>query len=158
MLIMNLKKTRSIDFFPFKQSSHGFICNWNINVFFYFLGQYLIWEEIVIIASDLLFYLLKFFENFFYWLFIYLHFKNPPFLFLHKLDTHLFPTAPASMRVLPCLPTHSRLTALASPYSRVSSLHRTKGLHSHWFQTRPYSATYAAGAIGPSICTLWLVV
>jgi hypothetical protein len=39
-----------------------------------------------------------------------------------------------------------------------SGLHRTKDLFSHWWQTRPSSATYVAGAIGPSMCTLWLLV
>jgi hypothetical protein len=38
------------------------------------------------------------------------------------------------------------------------SLHKTKNLSSHWCLTRPSSATYAAGAMGPSVCTLWLVV
>ena len=41
------------------------------------------------------------------------------------------PPSPASMRVLPHLPTHSHLTTLALPYTGVSSLHRTKGLSSH---------------------------
>jgi hypothetical protein len=35
--------------------------------------------------------------------------------------------------------------------------HRAKGLSSHWCNTRPYSATYVAGAMGLSMCTLWLV-
>jgi hypothetical protein len=39
-----------------------------------------------------------------------------------------------------------------------SCLHSTKVLSSHWCLTRPSYATYAAGAMGPSICTLWLVV
>jgi hypothetical protein len=38
------------------------------------------------------------------------------------------------------------------------SLHRTKGLSSHWCLTRPSSATCAAGAMSPTMCTLWLVV
>jgi hypothetical protein len=50
------------------------------------------------------------------------------------------------------LPTHSHLSF---PYTGVLSLHRIKGLSSHWCQIRP--ATYAAGAMGPSMCTLWLV-
>ena len=37
---------------------------------------------------------------------------------------------PASMRVLPHPPTHSCLPALVFPYTRKSSLHRTKGLSS----------------------------
>jgi hypothetical protein len=38
------------------------------------------------------------------------------------------------------------------------SLRRTKGLFSHWCPTRPPYATYEAGAMNPSMCTLWLVV
>jgi len=38
------------------------------------------------------------------------------------------------------------------------SLGRTKGFSSHWCPTRPSSATYAAGATGLSLCTLWMAV
>jgi hypothetical protein len=41
-----------------------------------------------------------------------------------------------------------------SPTLGASSLLRTKGLSSHWWPTRPSSAPYAAGAMGPSMCTL----
>jgi hypothetical protein len=58
----------------------------------------------------------------------------------------------------PCSPAHSHFSILAFPYTWASSLHRTKGLSSHWCPTRPSSATYAAGAMGPSMCTLWLMV
>jgi hypothetical protein len=44
---------------------------------------------------------------------------------------------------------------LAFPYTGMSSLHRTKGLSSF---LRPSSATHVSGAMGPSMCTLWLVV
>ena len=37
---------------------------------------------------------------------------------------------PASIRVLPHLPTHSCLSTIAFPYPGSSSLHRTKGLPS----------------------------
>ena len=47
---------------------------------------------------------------------------------------------------------------LAFPYTVGSSLHRTNGLSSHWWLKRPASATYEAGGMGPSMCTLWLVV
>jgi hypothetical protein len=40
------------------------------------------------------------------------------------------------MRVCPYPSTHSRLLALAFPNTGVSSLHRTKGLSSHWCPTR----------------------
>jgi hypothetical protein len=56
------------------------------------------------------------------------------------------------------LPTHSRLPALPFSSTGASSLHRTKGLFSHWCLTRPFSDTYVAGAMGPFMCTLWLVL
>jgi hypothetical protein len=55
-------------------------------------------------------------------------------------------------------PTHSCFAALAFPYTGALSLARTKGLSSHWCPIRPSSATYATGAMSPSLCTLWLVV
>ena len=61
---------------------------------------------------------------------------------------------PASMKVLPQPSTHSCLNILAFTYIGALSLHRTKGLSSHWCPTMPSSATYAAGAKGPSMCTL----
>jgi len=64
----------------------------------------------------------------------------------------------ASKRVLLQSPNHSCLTVLASSYGGASSLHRTKGLPSHWCQIRPSSAIYAAGAKDPTMCTLWFVV
>jgi hypothetical protein len=66
--------------------------------------------------------------------------------------------APVSMRMLPHSLTHSCLTTLPFPYTGALNLHGTKGFSSHWCQTMPSSATYAAGAMGPSMCTLWLVV
>jgi hypothetical protein len=48
--------------------------------------------------------------------------------------------------------------SLAFPYTGALNLHRNKGFSSHWCPTRPSSATYAAGAMGCSMCTLWLVV
>jgi hypothetical protein len=61
----------------------------------------------------------------------------------------------ASMRMLPNPPTHSCLPALTFPYTGASSLHRTKGLSSHWCPKRPSLATYATKAMVPSMCTLW---
>ena len=52
----------------------------------------------------------------------------------------------------------SCFTPLAFPYSGASSLHRTKGLPFHSCQMKPSSAPYAAGAMDPSMCFLWLVV
>jgi hypothetical protein len=51
-----------------------------------------------------------------------------------------------------------RFTAPAFPYTGESCLHRTKSISSFWCYTRSYSATYVDGAIGPSMCTLLLVV
>ena len=63
-----------------------------------------------------------------------------------------------SMRVLPHSPTHYHLSALALPYTGVLNTLRPKGRSYHWCRTRPFFATYAAEAIGPSMCILWLVV
>jgi hypothetical protein len=52
--------------------------------------------------------------------------------------------------------THSRSPVLAFPYTGALSLHRTKGLSSHWCTTRPSSATYVAGAmVSPSVLFGW---
>jgi hypothetical protein len=50
-------------------------------------------------------------------------------------------------------PTDSCLPTLKFPYTGTLKLHRTKGLSSHWCLARWSSATYVAGAIGPS--QLW---
>jgi hypothetical protein len=64
----------------------------------------------------------------------------PPFL-VSPLKTPLSsPPNPAHQ------PTHSCFLALAFPYTGAQNLHRTKGLSSHWWLTRPCSATYAARA------------
>ena len=70
----------------------------------------------------------------------------PPFLLPPAKTFYPLPTSPAYQ------PTHSSFLVLAFPYTGALSLHRTKGL------TRTSSATYAAGAMSPSMCTLWLVV
>jgi hypothetical protein len=46
----------------------------------------------------------------------------------------------------------SHLPALAFPSTGASSLHRTKVFFSHW------CSTYAAGAMGCSMCILWMEV
>jgi hypothetical protein len=43
-------------------------------------------------------------------------------------------------------PTHTCFLALSFPHTGAESLHRTKGLSFHWWQTRPSSATYATKA------------
>ena len=65
---------------------------------------------------------------------------------------------PACMRVLPHPPTHSCLHTLKFPYTGALSLHRTKGLSSHWCPTRPSCVAYTSGAMDHSMCTLWMVV
>jgi hypothetical protein len=87
-------------------------------------------------------------NTYFHWLFYI-------FIFWMLSLSPAFP--PQAPYLLPS-PTHSCLRVLEFPYAGSSSLHRTKGLPSHWCQIRPSSATYAARATGPSMCTLWLVV
>jgi hypothetical protein len=53
---------------------------------------------------------------------------------------------PASMRVLPLLPTHSHLPDLAFPYTGASSLHRTNNLPSHWCPTS-YICSWSHGSL-----------
>ena len=60
---------------------------------------------------------------------------------------------PVSMRVLKHPYTHSHFPSLAFPYTGAWRLPRTKDLSSHWCPTRPSSATYMVGAMGPSMCT-----
>jgi hypothetical protein len=81
-----------------------------------------------------------------------------PFLVSPLGTPYLIPSPSVSMSMLPHLPTHSCLLTLAFPYTGTSNLHSTKGLPSHWCPTRPSSATYVTGAMGPSMCIIWLVV
>ena len=63
------------------------------------------------------------------------------------------PLSPLSfdlMRVLLHILTHSHLTDLASHYTGASSLHRTNGLPSHWYQISPPSATYVPSVMDPT--------
>ena len=54
--------------------------------------------------------------------------------------------------------THTCFLAMAFPYTGTKTLHRINGLSSHWWTTRSSSATYVAGAMSPTMCTLWLVI
>ena len=104
-------------------------------------------------------------------------FSHSLFLFSfigHFLDLHFTfcplsrstvqkPPIPSSLPLplwweLPDSPINSCIHALAFPYTRASNHFRPKGCFSHWYPTRPSSATNAAGAMGLSMCTLWLVV
>jgi hypothetical protein len=58
----------------------------------------------------------------------------------------------------PWSPTHPLLSCPSISYPGALSFYRIKGLFSPWCPTRPSCAAYAAGAMGPSMCTLWLLV
>ena len=83
--------------------------------------------------------------------FIYLYFKYfkcyPPFS-VFPPQTHYHLPCHSSTRVLPHLHTQSCLSILAFPYPGALSLHRSKGLPSHWCPKRQSFATHAAGVIG----------
>ena len=89
---------------------------------------------------------------------MYLHFKCYPLSQFPLWNTSTqFPPTPAIMRVLSVTPTHYHLTALVFPYTGPSSLHR-QGPLLLLMPDKPSSATYVAGAMCPSMCTLLLVV
>jgi hypothetical protein len=90
--------------------------------------------------------------------FIYFHFKCYTFPISPPETPYLILLLPASMSELPHPPTHSSLSGPAFPYTGALGLPSTKGLSSYWCLTRPSCATYKAGDMGPSMCTLWLVV
>jgi hypothetical protein len=99
-----------------------------------------------------------FFEPFFFFIgyFLYLHFKCYPLSWFPLPKPSIpIPLPPAPVRVLPTIPLPPPRPDI--PNTRASSLHRSKGLSSHWCPTRPSSATYSARAMGPSMCTLWLM-
>ena len=81
-----------------------------------------------------------------------------PFPVSPMQNLYPLPFPHASKRVLPHPLTHSYLTALAFINAEASGLHRTKGIPYHWCQIRPSFATYSAGVMGPSMCTLWLIL
>ena len=74
---------------------------------------------------------------FLYWIFYLFTFQMlSPFPVSPPETPSPRPHSPAPMRVLPYPQTHSSLTALASPYTGASSLHKTKEHSSHWCPTR----------------------
>jgi hypothetical protein len=97
-------------------------------------------------------------------LFFFIHFfKKLDIFFIYISNVIPFPSLP-SWNLLPHAPsscfydsvpqqTHSCFPGLAFPYTAASRLHSTKGLSSHRCPTMPSSATYALGAMGPSIYT-----
>jgi hypothetical protein len=79
-------------------------------------------------------------------------------LFPVSIPQALYPFSlpPASMRLLHHLPTHSCLSTLTFLYPGSSNLHKSKGLHPQWCQTRQSSATYPARDKGtPCILFGW---
>lgn len=89
-----------------------------------------------------------------------------PFIFFYfvYISNDIPSKKPLSYHPSPCLngiappTTHTYITTLAFPYIGALNPIRPKGCSSHWCPTRPSPATYAAGAMGPSMCILWLVV
>jgi hypothetical protein len=129
------------------------ICIWILIIFIIYIFEFCFqysWRFLNKITSFCQYFLLDI-------LFIYIsniiHFPGFPFRIPLSYSLIL-----ASVRVFFYPPTHSHLTALELPYTRPSSLHRTKGLSSHWCQIKLSPATYVAGAMDFSMCTLWLVV
>jgi hypothetical protein len=85
--------------------------------------------------------------------FLYLHFKCYTFSW-YLLQKNPIPPSPPP----PCSPTYPLwLPGPSIPLHWVIEPSQDQGL-SHWWPTRPYSATYTNGAVGPSMCTLLLVV
>ena len=112
--------------------------------------QFSVWKSSV----DMGLVTLLFFFNFLF-LILFMYISNVvPFPGFPSANPLSHPPSPVSLRVMP----HFYLTTLASPYVGASSLHRPIGLHSNWCQLRQSSATYAAGAMVLSMCTLWLMV
>ena len=89
------------------------------------------------------------FKNIFIKYFLYLHFNCCP-LSRSPLRKSLIPF-PLLLPLWGCSPpTHP----LLSSSTGASNILRPKGRRSHWRPTRPSSATYVVGAMGPSMCTL----
>ena len=89
---------------------------------------------------------------------IHLHFNCYPFPSLPSPNPLSHPSSPCFYEGTSPhthAPKHSHLTVLAFPYTGASSLHRTKGIPSHWCQIRTSFATYAAGAMGPLWKSVW---
>ena len=99
-----------------------------------------------------------------WWLSIYLFMLDIFFIYISNVIP--FPglpsRSPLSHPFFPCLyegtPTHSYLPALAFLYTGALNTLRPKVPLLPRCPARPSSATYVAGAMSPSMCTLWLVV
>jgi hypothetical protein len=107
------------------------------------------------VVSMIFIHSIRIFFFFFYWILsLFILEILSPFPVPPPEIPYLFSPPLASMRVFPHPPTHSCFSVLVFPYTGALSLHRTKGLFSHWCPTRPSSATYVAGAMSPSMVFL----
>jgi hypothetical protein len=87
---------------------------------------------------------------FFIGYFLYLNFKCYSLSRFSPIwNPLLHPPSPCFYKGIPSPPTPFCLPTMSPPYTGASSLHRIKGLSSHWCLTRPSSVTYAAGSIVP---------
>lgn len=89
------------------------------------------------------------FISFFNWLFYLLIFQM---LSSFPVSLHKAPTLSPSPFLCKCTlppknPTYYYLSALAFPYPRSQSFHRTKGLSFHWCQIRQSPAIYSPGSM-----------
>lgn len=106
----------------------------------------------------LYFYYRIWFFLFFYWVFPSFTFQMiSPFLDYPPENLYFILSLNASMRILPNPPIYTLLLypTLAFLYNGASSLHRNKGVSSHWCPTMTYCAPYTAEDIGHSICSLY---
>lgn len=93
------------------------------------------------------------------WMFLFrfqvlLHFQVS-----HPLTPYPIPPPSSSMRVFFLLNTHPILLHSLDFLEHWGfSLGRIKCFSSHWCPTKPFSATYVAGYMGRSMCTLWVLV
>jgi hypothetical protein len=117
------------------------------------------YPNIHILAIKTWAFFFPFFLFLFNCIFFFIYVSNVfPFPGLPFRNPHSIPPSPASMRVLPHLPIHSHLPAMALSYTGVWNTLRPKDHSSHGCPSRPSSATYVAKALGLSMCTRWMVV
>ena len=88
----------------------------------------------------------------FYWIYSLFAFKCCPLSWYPPKKSHNpCPPVPVSQSTL------SHFPVPAFPHTAAFRLSRTEHLSSLWYPTRPSSAAYVSGAMGYSICTLWLM-
>jgi hypothetical protein len=59
---------------------------------------------------------------------------------------------------MPLHPNPPTPASWAFSYTGAYNVHSTKGLSSHGWPIKPSSTTYAARAMSPTLCFLWLLV